>query len=100
MSKINIPGFTAEDSVYKTNGHYYRADTLNTRAVERKVLPQLRRFDILSPDYVGCLGGCAQWCQVTEVEGEFTLPSPLGREPDLLGCYLECDRHCNLLYGW
>ncbi len=98
---MKIPGFTAEASLYKTSGHYYRADALNTMAGERKVLPQLRRlFGNLSSDYLGCLGGCAQWCQVTEVEQEFTFPPPFGREPDLLGCYLECDRHCNLLYGW
>ena len=100
MTKMNLPGFTAEASLYKKGGYYNRTDTFDTLAGKRKVLPQLRRLGRLSHDYLGCLGGCAQWCQVTEVEGEFTLPPPFGSEPDLLGCYLDCDRHCNLLYGW
>lgn len=97
---MKVPGFTAEASLYKKCGYYNSTGTVDTLAGRRKVSPQLRRFGSLSPDYVGCLGGCTQWCQVTEVEQEFTLPPPFGREPDLLGCYLECDRHCNLLHGW
>lgn len=96
----NMPAFTAEASLYNKIGHYNSTGAFHTRTGRAKVLPQLRRLSRLSHDYLGCLGGCAQWCQVTEVEGEFTLPPPFGREPDLLGCYLECDRHCNLLYGW
>jgi hypothetical protein len=98
---MKVPGFRAEASLYSTGGHYNGIGAFHAIANRTKVLAQLRWFGRrLSPDYVGCLGGCAQWCQVTEVEGEFTLPPPFGREPDLLGCYLECDRHCNLLYGW
>ena len=100
MTNKKMPGFTAEASLYKKTGHYNSTGAFHTRTGSPKVLAQLRRFGRLSQDYVGCLGGCAQWCQVTEVEGEFTLPPPFGSEPDLLGCYLECDRHCNLLYGW
>ena len=100
MSKMKMPGFTAEVSLYKKGGYYNSTGTFHTLIGRRKVFPQLRRLGILSPDYLGCIRSCAQWCQVTEVEQEVTLPPPFGREPDLLGCYLECDRHCNLLYGW
>ena len=41
MNNMNIPGFTADVSLYKTNGHYRIASTPNNLVGSRRVLPQL-----------------------------------------------------------
>jgi len=44
MNTINMPGFTAEASLYKTNGHYLIAGTPNDLVGSRRVLPQLQNL--------------------------------------------------------
>jgi hypothetical protein len=55
MNTINMPGFAAEASLYKTSGHYRAmAGTSNDLAGSRGVLPQLpRQIELLQ-----CLGEC------------------------------------------
>jgi hypothetical protein len=40
---VNIPGFTAEASLYKTSERYQMAEIPNAPAVGREVVPQLRQ---------------------------------------------------------
>lgn len=41
MKTMNIPGFTADASLYKTSGHYRIAGTTNDLVGSQGVLPQL-----------------------------------------------------------
>ena len=53
MNTMNIPGFTAEDSLYTTSGHYRAmAGTPSAFADGQGVLPQLQGL-------LSCLGNCS-----------------------------------------
>ena len=55
MNTMNMAGFTAEASLYKSGRHYRVNGTPNDLAGSRVVLPQLpRQIELLE-----CLGGCA-----------------------------------------
>ena len=49
---MNMPGFTAADSLYKTSGHYRISSTSNDLVSSRGVLPQLLR----APEF--CMADC------------------------------------------
>lgn len=63
MNTLNMPGFTAEDSLYQTNGHYRAmGSTFNAVVVGQGVVPQ-------AIDLLKCLGGChffdsSDFCQL------------------------------------
>ena len=68
MNIMNMPGFTAETSLYKTSGHYRMAGTPGDLLGSREVLPQLP------------IGFCMADC-------EFTHPNDsILREHCKLGC--------------
>lgn len=55
MNTMNMPGFTAEASVYRTRGHYWVAGTPNDFAGGQGVLPQLS---------LGLSGSQLYWCRL------------------------------------
>lgn len=86
MNAINIPGFTAEASIYKTRG-YYRLATGRVggivAAVGQVLLPQLRRIDWgCARDCLeagGNMGICSFFCEERGEEGGGGRPEPLCR---------------------
>jgi hypothetical protein len=52
MNAINMPGFVAASSLYKTEGHYRSLATQHCRGLEKGVVPQI---------YVGGGGGDGGW---------------------------------------
>ncbi len=55
---MNMPGFDAELSLYKTSGHYRIAGRPNALIGSREVLPQLRNQDDWTTDTVCTACGC------------------------------------------
>ncbi len=78
MNTINMPGFTAETSLYKTSGRYRIAGTPNDLGGSRGVLPQLD--DVWTTDKVCTACGCT-------VNG-FVCNCGLRPRPDKLECIL------------
>lgn len=58
MNAMNMPGFTAETSLYKTIEHYRVAGSLNDLAGSLGVLPQLPKRDDWTTDKVCKACGC------------------------------------------
>ena len=60
----NMPGFSAEASIYKRSGHYYVTKTLGTLAGAQIVLPQLMATNVscsgTNGDKCYCPTGCKQ----------------------------------------
>jgi hypothetical protein len=54
-NEMNIPGFTAEASLYQTHGHYRVAGAPNNFAGGEEILPQL---------CVGLSSGELYWCRL------------------------------------
>jgi hypothetical protein len=52
---MNMPGFTAETSLYKTSGHYRMARTVNAIANGQKIIPQRVPLCEVEPE---CLQAC------------------------------------------
>lgn len=58
MNSINIPGFTAEASIYKTGGPYWMVGAPNDPAGTRGVLAQLDNDTVWTTDSVCKACGC------------------------------------------
>lgn len=94
MNTINMPGFTAEGSVYKTRGHYRlatgRAGGI-VAPVGRGLLPQLRQIDWeCAHDCLEAgadMGICGFFCEERGEEGEGGgIPEPVCRPQCSLRC--------------
>jgi hypothetical protein len=57
MKTMNLPGFTADASLYRTSGHYRPTGTLNVLVGDRGVLPQ--RDNVYTTDTVCQACGCS-----------------------------------------
>jgi hypothetical protein len=79
MNKMNMPGFTAETSLYKTSGHYYRLGTLDANKGSGEVLPQLPVWIIGSST---CSIQCDKYLSYDDKTGWFS---------EVTLCYLKCD---------
>lgn len=89
---MNMPGFTAEVSVYKTRGHYRRATGQPGgifTPVGRGLFPQLRKIDWeCAHDCLeagGNMGICGFFCEERGEEGGGGLPEPVCR-PSCSSC--------------
>jgi hypothetical protein len=56
MNTMNMPGFTAEASLYKASERYSMARTVDAMANDQKILPQ--RIRICGHIDAECLSGC------------------------------------------
>jgi hypothetical protein len=96
---MNIPGFTAEATLYKTTGRYlmggYPSDAPNLEVV-LALAPWFR-----SKDWGYCAANCLENCRF-EAEDPFGIKGSIeGFEAESFAdCAHGCDRHCNLLYSW
>lgn len=77
---MTIPGFTAEVTLYRTNGHYRMAGHFSH--AEEALHPALFALALSSCD-PDCLGGCLPNC-----EGRF----------DRIQCRRECGAQCCMAY--
>lgn len=55
MNTMNIPGFTAEVSLYKASERYRMARTINAMANDQKIVPQRIPLCSVEPE---CLNVC------------------------------------------
>lgn len=67
MNTLNMPGFTAEDSLYITARHYYQKQQLNsTLLVQRNVVPQMKihwgKYCIRECSFWDKLAVRTNWC--------------------------------------
>ena len=58
MNNMNMPGFTAEASLYKTSRHHWVYGAANELAGDRGVLPQLQNRDDWTTDKICNACGC------------------------------------------
>lgn len=66
MNTINMPGFTAEASLYKTNKHYLVVAT--GTASSTQVVPQ---YGLCDKAAYYCIRGYQKWCAI---EDKFCFP--------------------------
>jgi hypothetical protein len=60
MNTLNMPGFTAEDSLYITARHYYQKQQLNsTLLVQGNVVPQMKKH------FATYCSECSFWGKLT-----------------------------------
>ena len=84
---MNMPGFTAEASLYKTICHYEMVE-VNSSTMQTKILPQ-QIFGVPIPPWLECLfnyWGCNSYCSSL----------PLSRRFD---CYSYCFAFYNVCVG-
>lgn len=59
MKTMNLPGFTADASLYKTSGHYRTDGTLSEMAADRGILAQRDNDTDYTTDQVCKACGCS-----------------------------------------
>lgn len=59
MTATNLPGFTADASLYETTAHYRTGGTLNGLIGDREVLPQRDDDTVWTTDKVCTACGCS-----------------------------------------
>ena len=62
MSKINVPGFSAEASLYKTREHYQMAQVITALRNEGALVPQMRVRPNPGPQVTGGLNPGDRFC--------------------------------------
>lgn len=80
MSTMSMPGFTAENSLYRTEGHFHTSVRGTSRVSDAEVTPQL--ICVLHGDNITCGGGEGGFGGGGGVAGgpAGPLPGPEGRD--------------------
>lgn len=92
MNIINMPGFTAEESLYQTSNHYFTAGGSFLSNGNTTVTPQACRFWYEAPICGGLIIGGAAICTASCLAGG----GPAGGYP----CYLCWTSYLGVLYGF
>jgi hypothetical protein len=89
---MKMPGFVAEASLYKTNGHYYASEAFGKATLSAELVPSLPVAG--GGPSTGCVAACAVACAAACIRTCFWSPWGAACTSCTSGCMDHCAVNC------